>query len=83
MIVDARAILIWSRRRSATPRSLFGRSAWPLVRRRLADAAALGCRSVSIETAEDTIARDAPSFRNLRRLGFEVAYARANYLWTR
>jgi len=54
-----------------------------LVRRRLADAARLGCTSVSIETAEDTVTRDAPSFRNLRRLGFEVGYARANYLWTR
>ena len=29
-----------------------------------------------------TVTRDAPSFRNLRRLGFEVAYRRPNYLWT-
>jgi hypothetical protein len=35
------------------------------------------------QTAEDTVSRDAPSFRNLRRLGFEVAYARPNYLWVR
>jgi ribosomal protein S18 acetylase RimI-like enzyme len=54
-----------------------------LVLRRLRDAAAAGCRWVSIETAEDTVTRDAPSFRNLRRLGFEVAYRRPNYLWTR
>ena len=38
---------------------------------------------VSAETAEDTITRDAPSFRNLRRLGFEVAYRRPNYIWLR
>jgi hypothetical protein len=37
---------------------------------------------VSVETAEDTVQRDAPSFRNMQRLGFEVAYARPNYLWT-
>jgi hypothetical protein len=54
-----------------------------LIVRRLVDAAALGCRWVSVETAEDTVQRNAPSFRNLRRLGFEVAYTRPNYLWIR
>lgn len=54
-----------------------------LVTRRLKDAAEAGCRWVSVETAEDTITRDAPSFRNLRRFGFEVAYKRPNYLWTK
>jgi ribosomal protein S18 acetylase RimI-like enzyme len=54
-----------------------------LVLRRLKDAAAEGCRWVSVETAEQTPEREAPSFRNLRRLGFEVAYLRPNYLWTR
>ena len=29
------------------------------------------------------VTRDAPSFRNLRRLGFEVAYTRPNYLWAK
>jgi hypothetical protein len=54
-----------------------------LIVRRLQDAAEAGCRWVSVETAEDTVTRDAPSFRNLRRLGFEVAYKRPNYLWVR
>jgi hypothetical protein len=54
-----------------------------LIVRRLKDAAEAGCRWVSVETAEDTVTRDAPSFRNLRRLGFEVAYRRPNYLWMR
>jgi hypothetical protein len=54
-----------------------------LICRRLADAAALGCTHVSIETAEDTVTRDAPSFRNLRRVGFDVAYRRPNYIWER
>lgn len=53
-----------------------------LVVRRLHDAAAAGCALVSVETAEDSIVKDAPSFRNLRRLGFEVAYVRPNHLWT-
>jgi GNAT superfamily N-acetyltransferase len=52
-----------------------------LIVRRLQDAADAGCKWVSVETAEDTVTRDAPSFRNLRRLGFEVAYTRPNYLW--
>lgn len=54
-----------------------------LVIRRLEDAAAEGCRWVSVETAEQTPDRVAPSFRNLRRLGFSAAYIRPNYLWTR
>jgi hypothetical protein len=54
-----------------------------LIIRRLRDAADVGCTCVSIETAEDGVLKDAPSFRNLRRLGFAVAYTRPNYLWTR
>ena len=54
-----------------------------LIVRRLHDAAEAGCKWVSVETAEDTVTRDAPSFRNLRRLGFEVAYKRPNYLWVK
>jgi hypothetical protein len=54
-----------------------------LIVRRLKDAADAGCKWVSVETAEDTVTKDAPSFRNLRRLGFEVAYRRPNYLWSR
>ena len=54
-----------------------------LVVRRLHDARQAGCTWVSVETAEDTVTRDAPSFRNLRRLGFTIAYRRPNYLWTR
>ena len=54
-----------------------------LVVRRLIDAAALGCSRVSVETAEDGVLKDAPSFRNLRRLGFEIVYTRPNYIWLR
>jgi GNAT superfamily N-acetyltransferase len=54
-----------------------------LVARRLEDAASEGCRWVSVETAEQTHEREAPSYRNLMRLGFSVAYRRPNYLWRR
>ena len=54
-----------------------------LIVRRLQDAAAAGCTRISVETAEDSVIRDAPSFRNLKRLGFAVAYARPNYIWKR
>ena len=47
---------------------------------RLRDADALGCKLAVVETAEDRPDKPAPSFRNMRRLGFEVAYARANYV---
>lgn len=53
-----------------------------LIARRIADAAALGCRRIVVETAEDTNDRRAPSFHNLRRMGFDLAYVRPNYLWT-
>jgi ribosomal protein S18 acetylase RimI-like enzyme len=69
---------------AATHEGARGRGAQKaLVVRRLQDAAAAGCRWVSVETAQLTPEKDAPSFRNLRRLGFEVAYERPNYLWTR
>lgn len=54
-----------------------------LVIRRLQDAAREGCRWISVETAEQTSDHEAPSFRNLTRLGFSVAYRRPNYLWVR
>jgi hypothetical protein len=52
-----------------------------LIARRITDAYAAGVRWLSIETAEDTPERDAPSFRNVVRQGFRVAYLRPNWLW--
>lgn len=51
-----------------------------LMARRLKDGARLGCRWFVTETGEDTAARPNPSFHNMLRLGFTVAYNRANYL---
>lgn len=69
---------------AATVASHRGRGAQTsLVTRRLRDAASEGCRWVSVETMEQTPERDVPSFRNLTRLGFSVAYRRPNYVWVR
>jgi GNAT superfamily N-acetyltransferase len=52
-----------------------------LAARRIVDCAKLGCNLVIVETAEQTKDKPAPSFRNMRRFGFEVAYARPNYIF--
>lgn len=53
-----------------------------LVERRIADAAALGCKRLVVETAEETPERSAPSYRNMKRFGFQTAYLRPNYILT-
>jgi hypothetical protein len=35
-----------------------------------------------VETAEDTPEKGAPSFRNMLRFGFQVAYVRPNFIYT-
>ncbi len=52
-----------------------------LVERRVLDAAQQGCKWLVVETAEDTPEKPAPSFRNMIRHGFQVAYVRPNYIW--
>lgn len=55
-----------------------------LIARRLHDAAALGATLAVTETAEERPERPVvQSYRNMRRLGFEVAYVRPNYLYER
>lgn len=51
-----------------------------LIIRRIADAKSMGCRCLSVETAEDKPDKPAPSFHNVTRLGFRIAYFRDNYL---
>jgi GNAT superfamily N-acetyltransferase len=51
-----------------------------LMARRIRDAAALGCDWVITETGEDTPQQPNPSFHNMLRTGFELAYQRANYV---
>jgi hypothetical protein len=61
-----------------THRGLGAQSA--LIVERLRRAAVLGCAWAFTETAEDLSDRPAPSYRNMRRLGFEEGDRRLNYL---
>jgi len=51
-----------------------------LIARRINDARNLGCKTLVVETAEETPTRDAPSYRNMHRYGFQMAYLRPNYI---
>ena len=50
-----------------------------LIARRMRDAAAAGCHLLTMETSAESEGNRAQSFRNARRLGFEVAYFRQNW----
>jgi GNAT superfamily N-acetyltransferase len=50
-----------------------------LMARRIRDAAALGCRWLVTETGEDTAENPNPSYHNMVRTGFKLAYLRPNY----
>lgn len=51
-----------------------------LMARRLKDGQRLGCRWFVTETGQDTPEHPNPSFHNMLRAGFTVAYQRPNYL---
>jgi len=51
-----------------------------LIHRRLLDAQVAGCESIVVETAEDKPEKPNPSYHNLIRFGFSMAYQRPNYL---
>ncbi|UCE66118.1 MAG: GNAT family N-acetyltransferase [Candidatus Zixiibacteriota bacterium] len=51
-----------------------------LAVRRIEDAKKLNCKWLVAETAEQTAEKDAPSYRNMLRLGFKMAYRRPNYI---
>lgn len=50
-----------------------------LMARRIQDGAALGCTWLVTETGEDLPERPNPSYHNMLRTGFALAYQRANY----
>jgi hypothetical protein len=50
-----------------------------IVARRIRDAAALGCRWLVVETAEDTPQEPSISYHNQVRAGFRLAHLRPNY----
>jgi hypothetical protein len=51
-----------------------------LMAQRIRDAAELGCRWVVTETGEDTPEHPNPSYHNMLRTGFVLAYYRPNYI---
>jgi len=51
-----------------------------LMAQRIRDAARLGCRWVVTETGEDLPQQPNPSYHNMLRAGFQLAYQRPNYL---
>jgi len=51
-----------------------------IMARRIRDAVQLGCRWVITETGEDLPDRPNPSYHNMLRAGFSLAYQRPNYL---
>jgi GNAT superfamily N-acetyltransferase len=50
-----------------------------LLRRRILDAAGLGCHTLLVETGERSPDRPEASYRNILRAGFEEAYLRPNW----
>jgi hypothetical protein len=51
-----------------------------LMAARLCDGASLGCRWFVTETGQERPDRPNPSFHNMLRAGFEMAYQRPNYM---
>ena len=51
-----------------------------LMARRIADAAAAGCRHIATETGEPVADEPNSSYDNMLRLGFRAIYSRANYI---
>jgi hypothetical protein len=52
-----------------------------IMARRIRDAATLGCRLLITETGEDTPEHPNPSYHNMLRTGFRLAYLRPNYIF--
>ena len=68
---------------AATLASHWGRGAQgALMARRIQDGAAMGCRWLVTETGEDTPEHPNPSYHNMLRTGFRLAYLRPNYIWS-
>ncbi|MDP8923063.1 MAG: hypothetical protein M3O34_09340 [Chloroflexota bacterium] len=53
-----------------------------IVARRIRDGADLGCRWLVTEAVEDTPDHPNPSYHNMLRTGFRLAYQRPNYVYS-
>jgi GNAT superfamily N-acetyltransferase len=52
-----------------------------LIARRIEDAAELGCKVLTVETAEHNDQKRSQSMQNILKMGFEVAFIRPNFIW--
>ena len=52
-----------------------------LIARRIQDAAELGCKVLTVETAEDNEQKKSQSMQNILKMGFELAFIRPNFIW--
>jgi GNAT superfamily N-acetyltransferase len=52
-----------------------------LIAKRIQDAAELGCKVLTVETAEDNEQKRSQSLQNIQKMGFEVAFIRPNFIW--
>jgi GNAT superfamily N-acetyltransferase len=52
-----------------------------LIARRIEDARARGCHTIMVETAPDSPEKPNPSYRNVERAGFQIAYRRPSWVF--
>jgi GNAT superfamily N-acetyltransferase len=52
-----------------------------LLRERILQARAEGCRWVTVETSRETAEKKVASFRNMKRFGFNITYHRPNFIY--
>jgi GNAT superfamily N-acetyltransferase len=52
-----------------------------LIAKRIQDASELGCKVLTVETAEDNEHKRSQSMQNIQKMGFEVAFIRPNFIW--
>lgn len=52
-----------------------------LIAKRIQDAAELGCKVLTVETAEDNEQKRSQSMQNIQKMGFDVAFIRPNFIW--
>jgi len=79
MVVDDR--VAWLGFASTLPDARGRGAQSALIARRILDARAAGCSFCAAETDEQTPERQARSYQNILRAGFEVGYLRPNYLY--
>jgi hypothetical protein len=66
---------------AATIEKYRGKGAQAIISKmRIDDIIEVGCKTIVVETAQQTEKHSAPSYRNMLRYGFQEAYVRPNYI---